>query len=52
VGAEFVLWRPQVRQKIAIAFGTGYGIVGEHNSAVTKMGLHQLERRKCKGRPN
>ena len=52
MGAEPILWGSQIRQEIAIAFGTGYGVVGEHDGAVAKMRLNQLECRKCKGRPN
>lgn len=52
VGAESILWGSQIRQEITVAFGTGYGVVGEHDSAVTEMRLHQLERRKCKSGPN
>ena len=52
VGAEAALGGPQVSQEITVAFGTRYGVVGEHDSTVTEMRLHQLERRKCKRRPN
>jgi len=52
VGAESILWGSQIRQEITVAFGTGYGVVGEHDSTMTEMRPHQLERRKCKSRPN
>jgi hypothetical protein len=52
VGAEAALWGSQVCQEITVAFSTGYGVVGEHDSAMAEMRLHQLERGKCKSRPN
>jgi hypothetical protein len=52
VGAESTLRGSQVRQEITIAFGAGYGIICEHDSAIAELRLHNLERRKCKGRPD
>lgn len=43
VGAESTLWGSQIRQDVTITFGTGYGVVGEHDSAMTEAGLHQLD---------
>ena len=45
VGAEPILWGSQIRQEIAVAFGAGYGVISEHNSAVAKMRLNQFEGR-------
>jgi hypothetical protein len=45
VGAEPILWGSQIRQEIAVAFGAGYGVISEHNSAIAKMRLNQFERR-------